>query len=155
MAEERGANVRVPPPLAFVVFLIIGIGLSYVRPLESHIPLLPRLTIAMALGAVSIALFVSSLALFRNTGQNPRPWTPTPSLFVGGPYRFSRNPIYVAMTTLQVAIGVGRDNLWIVLLAIPALAIVHFTAVLPEEKYLAEKFGDSYRQYLRSVRRYL
>ena len=155
MTDERGANVRVPPPLVFLAFIIIGVGLSYMRPLESHVPLWPRLTIAIALAAASIALFLSSLSLFRRTGQDPRPWAPAPSLLIQGPYRFSRNPIYVAMTMLQVAIGVARDNMWIVLFAIPALAVVHFAAVLPEEQYLREKFGDSYHQYLRSVRRYL
>jgi protein-S-isoprenylcysteine O-methyltransferase Ste14 len=155
MTDERGADVRVPPPLVFLALIIIGVGLSYIRPLESHLSLVPRLTIAIALAAASIALFLSSLSLFRRTGQDPKPWEPTPSLLIQGPYRFTRNPIYVAMTLLQLAIGVARDNMWIVLFALPALAIVHFAAVLPEEAYLSEKFGDSYRQYLRSVRRYL
>jgi protein-S-isoprenylcysteine O-methyltransferase Ste14 len=155
MNNERGANVRVPPPLVFLVHLILGVGISYIRRFESHVPNVPRITIALVLGVAAIALFLSCVSLFRETGQDPKPWTATPSLFIRGPYRFSRNPIYVAMAMLQIAIGVARDNMWIVLFALPALAVVHVTAVLPEEKYLSEKFGDSYREYLHSVRRYL
>ncbi len=153
--EERGANVRVRPPLVFLVFLIIGIGVSYVWPLQTHIAWSLRLAIAIALGAAALAVIISCVSLFRKTGQNPRPWTPTPSLVIEGPYRFSRNPIYVSVALFQVAIGLARDNMWIVLLAIPAFAVVHVTAVLPEEKYLSEKFGEEYRRYLQSVRRYL
>jgi protein-S-isoprenylcysteine O-methyltransferase Ste14 len=155
MTEERGANVRVPPPLVFLVFLIIGIGLSYVWPLQTHLAVSARLTIAIASGAAALAVIISCVSLFRKSGQNPRPWTPTPSLVIEGPYRLSRNPIYVSMAPFQAAIGLAGDNMWIVLLAIPALAVVHFSAVLPEEKYLSEKFGDEYRQYMQSVRRYL
>jgi protein-S-isoprenylcysteine O-methyltransferase Ste14 len=61
----------------------------------------------------------------------------------------------VSVALFQAAIGLAGDNMWIVLLAIPALAVVHFSAVLPEEKYPSEKFGDEYRQYMQSVRRYL
>jgi protein-S-isoprenylcysteine O-methyltransferase Ste14 len=54
-----------------------------------------------------------------------------------------------------LGLGVALDNLWISFFALPALAIVHFMAVLPEERYLSEKFGESYAQYLGKVRRYL
>ena len=59
------------------------------------------------------------------------------------------------MTLIHVGLGLLLDNLWIVVFAGPALAVVHFIAVLPEEAYLREKFGDPYRQYLVKVRRYL
>jgi protein-S-isoprenylcysteine O-methyltransferase Ste14 len=59
------------------------------------------------------------------------------------------------MAMIQAGIGVALDNLWIVVLALASLAVVHYTAVVPEERYLSEKFGESYRNYLKSVRRYL
>ena len=63
--------------------------------------------------------------------------------------------MYVGMTVLTIGLGVALNNLWISLFALPALLFVHVIAVLPEEKYLSEKFGDSYRTYLTQVRRYL
>jgi protein-S-isoprenylcysteine O-methyltransferase Ste14 len=60
-----------------------------------------------------------------------------------------------AITLLQLGLGLALNNLWISLLSPVSLLVVHFLAVVPEEKYLGEKFGDSYRAYLTKVRRYL
>lgn len=70
-------------------------------------------------------------------------------------YRFTRNPMYLGMTCIQAGLGLAVNNLWITFLAPFSLLAVHFLAVMPEEKYLTDKFGDSYRAYLRKVRRYL
>jgi protein-S-isoprenylcysteine O-methyltransferase Ste14 len=63
--------------------------------------------------------------------------------------------MYVGMTTAQIGLGIALGNVWVVLLAALSLTIVHFSAVLPEEAYLREKFGDAYRDYTARVRRYL
>lgn len=63
--------------------------------------------------------------------------------------------MYVAMTLFVVGLGIALNNLWVSLLAPVALLGVHFIAVLPEERYLAEKFGESYRGYVARVRRYI
>jgi protein-S-isoprenylcysteine O-methyltransferase Ste14 len=103
----------------------------------------------------AIALLVTAHRLFRATGQHPRPWLPTPSLIIEGPYRFSRNPLYLAMTIAQIGIGLLLDNVWIVALSAASLTAVHFIAVRPEEEaYLLDRFGEPYRRYLASVRRY-
>jgi protein-S-isoprenylcysteine O-methyltransferase Ste14 len=74
---------------------------------------------------------------------------------VKGPYRFTRNSTYVGITLIEIALGVALTNLWVSLFALPALATVHFLAVRPEERYLREKFGESYAAYMERVRRYL
>jgi protein-S-isoprenylcysteine O-methyltransferase Ste14 len=153
---ERGARVRLPPPLAFVGFMLAGVGLRYaVAPL--HVPLEPtfRLVIGLIAQAVALVLVGSARRLFSRTKQDPAPWTPSPELILVGPYRWTRNPMYVGITVFQIGLGVTVDNIWISLLAVPALVAVHFAAVLPEERYLAEKFGDSYRYYVARVRRYV
>jgi protein-S-isoprenylcysteine O-methyltransferase Ste14 len=63
--------------------------------------------------------------------------------------------MYVGLTLFQIGLGLLLNSVWVSALALLALAMVHFIAVLPEEKYLSEKFGDSYRNYLGRVRRYL
>ncbi len=100
-------------------------------------------------------MIVSARIWFTRTGQSPTPWKPTPSLIPQGPYRFTRNPMYLGATTILLGLGVASDNLWICVLALVALGIVHVIAVLPEERYLSEKFGESYTQYRARVRRYL
>jgi protein-S-isoprenylcysteine O-methyltransferase Ste14 len=63
--------------------------------------------------------------------------------------------MYLGATLFVVGLGLTVNNIWISLLAAPALLVVHFIAVLPEERYLAEKFGESYRSFLVRVRRYV
>src|SRR5438477_8432579 len=148
--RQGGARVWFPPPLVFAAAILIGAFLPGLRP---------RVWVSAPAGAVLVvlgaALFVWSLGWFRRTGQNPRPWTPTAELIVAGPYRFSRNPIYLGMTLLTIGIGGLLARGWIALLAPLALLAVHHIAVLPEERYLADKFGEPYMQYRSRVRRYL
>jgi protein-S-isoprenylcysteine O-methyltransferase Ste14 len=153
---ERGARVHLPPPLVFVGFVLAGVALRYaVTP--PHVPLGPtiRLAIGPLVQVVALVLVGSARRLFSRTKQNPAPWTPSPELILVGPYRWTRNPMYVGVTVFQIGLGVTLDNLWISLLAVPALVAVHFAAVLPEERYLAEKFGEPYLHYVARVRRYL
>jgi protein-S-isoprenylcysteine O-methyltransferase Ste14 len=63
--------------------------------------------------------------------------------------------MYLGVTLFELGLGLAVNNLWISLFAAPALLTVHFIAVLPEERYLSEKFGESYKAYLAHVRRYL
>jgi len=155
-SPQGGARVRFPPPFVFLGFLLVGALLQFVV-LPLGFPL-PR-SITLAAGGfcvmAAIALFATALRLFRATGQHPRPWLPTPSLIAEGPYRFSRNPIYLAMTLMQIGLGLLLDSAWIVALSAGALTAVHFIAVRPEEAYLLDRFGEPYRRYLASVRRYL
>ena len=155
-SDEGGARVRVPPPLVLVAFVLAGFLL---RPVVTPPPLPFSRTVQIVMGAViflaALALGGSARSLFSASGQDLRPWTPSPSLLVRGPYRFTRNPMYVAMFILQIAIGFFAGNLWIVLLAPAFLMTVHYAAVLREEAYLEDKFGDEYRAFKRRVRRYL
>ena len=155
-SKQGGARVRIPPPLVLVAFLLAGFLL---RPLVAPPPLPFSRTVQIIIGGVlflaAVALGGSARGLFSASGQDLRPWMPSPSLLVGGPYRLTRNPMYVAMFILEIAIGCFAGDLWIVLLAPMFLVTVHYTAVLREEAYLEEKFGDEYRAYKRRVRRYL
>ncbi len=154
-AAERGANVHFPPPLVFVGFTLLGVMLRYtVGPIPFPATFRTRLLGVVVLLA-GLTIIISARTLFTRTGQSPVPWKPTPELILRGPYRFTRNPMYVGVTCVQIGLGVAVSNPWIALLAPLALLTVHFIAVLPEERYLAEKFGPSYNEYCASVRRYL
>ena len=155
-SPQGGARVRFPPPVVFLGFLLVGAFIhSAVLPLPFPLPRSITLAAGGLLVVAAIALIAASLQLFRATGQHPRPWLPTPSLIVEGPYRFSRNPIYVAMTLAQIGLGLLLDDVWVVALAAASLTAVHFIAVRPEEACLLDQFGEPYRRCLASVRRYL
>ena len=112
--------------------------------------------VAGGIGIVSgVGLIVWSALLLKGTGQNPEPWAPTPSIVFDGPYRRSRNPVYVGMLLVVVSVGLVRDNAWGVAMALPAWWLLRHFVVLREESYLARKFGDEYRDYMAKVRRWL
>jgi protein-S-isoprenylcysteine O-methyltransferase Ste14 len=80
---------------------------------------------------------------------------PTTALVTEGPFRYSRNPIYVALTLLYVGVALLINALWILLLVVPAVLVLRYGVIAREEAYLTRKFGDAYRQYTTQVRRWL
>jgi protein-S-isoprenylcysteine O-methyltransferase Ste14 len=154
--NKDGAKVRFPPPLVFLGAIVLGVIVQHkAMPLSLVFARGLRLAAAVLILACGVSLVASARILFKRTGQNPIPWKPTPELILQGPYRFTRNPMYVGVTLFVIGLGLAVNNLWISLFAAPALLVVHFIAVLPEERYLAAKFGESYRSFLGQVRRYL
>jgi protein-S-isoprenylcysteine O-methyltransferase Ste14 len=153
---ERGARVSFPPPVVFLSGILLGVACRYaIAPAPVPLGRTPGLVAGAGAIALGVALIASARILFLRTGQSPIPWKPTPELIFEGPYRLTRNPMYLGATAIVVGLGLALDNLWISAFAAPALAAVHFMAVLPEERYLLEKFGDNYGKYLARVRRYL
>jgi protein-S-isoprenylcysteine O-methyltransferase Ste14 len=156
IAAERGARVSFPPPLVFLAAVLLGVAAPYVgAPGRAPVYRTVSLIGGLAVLVLGVALIAAARILFVRTGQSPMPWKPTPELILNGPYRFSRNPMYLGCTVVVLGLGLALNNLWISLFAVPALLAVHFIAVLPEERYLSDKFGESYERYLARVRRYL
>ncbi|MDX1645405.1 MAG: isoprenylcysteine carboxylmethyltransferase family protein [Thermoanaerobaculia bacterium] len=156
-AEQDAAAVRVPPPLVYLAGIVAGWALDrWVLDLALGLtdPVL-RWGAASLLFFLALVFMLSAVARFRSTGQDPKPWRPTPVLIQEGIYRFSRNPMYLALALFQVAAGLAVDNLWIVLLTLPVLVLVDRLAVRPEESYLEQRFGDTYRDYRAAVRKWL
>ena len=155
-SPERGAAVRFPPPLIFLFGILAGV---VVDDVVARAPVPVERIVSAAGGALMVligaGIIASARVQFTRTGQSPIPWKPSPELILQGPYRFTRNPMYIGLTLIQIGLGVAFNNLWIALFALLALATVHFVAVLPEERYLSGKFGDRYKSYLTQVRRYL
>jgi protein-S-isoprenylcysteine O-methyltransferase Ste14 len=154
-ADQRGAKVRFPPPLVYLISILLGVAIRYASAPLAVAAYRFALAAGIAVLLAGLGLIAGAWILFKRTGQDPKPWKPTPEIVLSGPYRFTRNPMYLGLTCIQIGLGLALNNLWISLLAAFSLLAVHFIAVLPEERYLAEKFGDSYRFYLVKVRRYL
>jgi len=151
-SKQGGARVRVPPPLVFLAAIIVGALLPGLRlSLGRNL----RVAAGALLISAGLSLGLSAIRLFRKTGQDPKPWQPTPELIFDGPYLHTRNPMYVSMTLLTLAASVLSLRGWIAGLAPVALLVVHYTAVLREEAYLADKFGEPYLAYKAKVQRYL
>jgi protein-S-isoprenylcysteine O-methyltransferase Ste14 len=91
----------------------------------------------------------------RQAGTNVHPGQPTTAIVTGGPFRFSRNPLYLALVIFYVALTLVVNTWWPLLLLIPLLAVVQWGIVAREERYLEAKFGEPYRAYKARVRRWL
>src|SRR5262245_19602168 len=112
-APERGADVRFPPPLVFLSLTLLGVLFDYlVMKLPVPVDRSLALIVSVVAAVIAIALGISARMLFVRTGQSPIPWKPSPELIFQGPYRFTRNPMYVGLTLLQVGLGFALDDLW-------------------------------------------
>ena len=100
-------------------------------------------------------LLIGAAGLFRRSGQHPAPWTNTPKIVTSVVYQISRNPMYVGMALIQLGIGIGLSNGWIVAFVPLVLVLVYLSAGRHEEAYLEDKFGEAYLGYKRKVRRWI
>ena len=154
--DNDGAAVRIPPPLVYLGAVILGVVVhAFVVPLPVALSTGLRIALGMVAAVLGLVLMGGAIGLFRRTGQDPKPWKSTPEIISTGAYGITRNPMYVGMALLQIAIGVGLANWWIVILVPIVLAIIYATAVRQEELYLERKFADEYRLYKATVRRWL
>jgi len=104
---------------------------------------------------VGPSLALPALFTMRAAGTNANPAKPALLIVRGGPYRFTRNPMYLALCLVQAGIGFLLND-WITLLFVVPLALVlHFGVILPEERYLEAKFGERYLALKREVRRWI
>jgi protein-S-isoprenylcysteine O-methyltransferase Ste14 len=155
-SKDGGAKVHFPPPLVFLALVGAGVIVGrWMWPFAVPLAFWPRIVAGAVITLGGATLVILARIWFTRTGQNPVPWKPSPELLVKGIYRHTRNPMYLGMTAIQFGLGILLGNLWISVLAPVALTIVHMIAVLPEEAYLADKFGENYLRYKAEVRRYV
>jgi protein-S-isoprenylcysteine O-methyltransferase Ste14 len=152
---EDHADVRILPPLLFLGSIALGVLLQLALPLRFAQESGLRVAVGLAVVALGVAEGAWALVSMRRTRQDPDPRTPSPELIPDGPYRYTRNPMYAGMTLIQAGIGAALGNLWILLLLVPTLLILQRAVIEKEEAYLERRFGDSYRRYRASVRRWL
>lgn len=148
------ANVAIFPPLLFGLSLGAGFGLRAIFPLPF---LSGRLAWIGGPFIVGVALILAAWAVrtMHAGGASIPTGAPTDVIVQGGPYRFSRNPIYLAMVLSLAGIGVWVNSPWFVGLAIVSAALLSWGAISCEEAYLQRKFGVQYSVYKESVRRWL
>jgi protein-S-isoprenylcysteine O-methyltransferase Ste14 len=149
------AQVLIRPPLAWALAVIAGFALDWLEPLA----LLPEDWPTGWLGAVvfvlALALAVWAMDTIVRAGSNVPTNRPTTTIVEGGPYRFTRNPIYMGMFGGLIGLAIAFDTLWLLLALVPFALVIRYGVVAREEAYLDRKFGEAYRGYRRRVRRWL
>lgn len=147
-------GVIAPPPVLYGGALAVGAGLDWLIPLPLLAPGAGQAP-GIALIAAGLALALWCVLLFHRAGTAVEPYKPSTAIVSAGPYRFSRNPIYVALTAVSVGIGLWANSAWMLGLLLPTLVIMRIAVIGPEERYLEAKFGAEYLDYKARVRRWL
>jgi protein-S-isoprenylcysteine O-methyltransferase Ste14 len=142
------------PPLIYLGSIVLGLLLHWVLPVGLAPRVLGRLVGgATTLGAV--ALLIASVRTFRAAGTPVPGNRPTTTIVRNGPYRFSRNPIYLAFSLLQMGIALWVSSLWVVVTLAGAVALMSLVVIPREERYLEARFPSEYLPYRESVRRWI
>lgn len=151
---DTTSGVHFPPPLIYAGGFLAGMALKRIFPL----PALPR---AVSLGLAGLLLIPGfgllywAMASFLRKKTSPLPFRPTTALVFSGPYRWTRNPMYLGMLLAYLGLAFWSNVLWAVVLAPAVAGLVGRFVIRKEETYLETRFGDPYRQYTRQVRRWL
>jgi protein-S-isoprenylcysteine O-methyltransferase Ste14 len=142
------------PPILFIGAIIVGVVLNFLIPIEIIL-----LSVRLFVGAPLFICFVIIASLtFRafikhGTGFDHK--KPTVLIITSGPFRITRNPLYLSGIFLMLGAGLILNNIWVLGLTVPVVIALIYGMVIPEEKFLTEKFGKEYLRYKSSVRRWI
>lgn len=149
-------DLKIPPPVVALLgaasaWLLAHFTPGFTYPLPARIPI----TVCLVLAGISVAL--SGVLAFRKAGTTPNPHTPekSTSIVQGGPYRFTRNPMYLGLAFVLAGYCVYLANPLTVVAVVGFIAYLTRFQIMPEERILLENFAETYAQYTRSVRRWL
>lgn len=155
-ADHPGVLVR--PPRLYLGGLILAFALDALWPLTLFGSQTSPKSLYVAGGllvALGLALGIAAIRALLRAGTNVPTPQPATAIVSTGPYRLSRNPIYIGLSVFFLGIMIAADNLWGLALLCPMLAVMHFGVVLREERYLTRKFGEVYLSYKATTRRWL
>ena len=147
-------NVRIIPPLVYLAGVVIGSALSIWFPTRVvHGP------VAWIIGGIFIlcgaVLSASAIFNFKSVGTTVRPDRAATTLVTVGPYKLTRNPMYLALAFVYLGIAIAEQSLWAIVLLPVVLTIIVNRAIKPEETFLERRFGADYLRYKAKVRRWL
>lgn len=142
------------PPLVYLVSIGLGLLVHSLWPAR-WLPASLGVPVGVTLVFVAVAFFVSAVRTFRKAGTPIPGNRSTTTIVREGPYRFSRNPIYLAFTLLQAGLAAWINSLSVLLTLLPAVALMALVVIPREERYLEARFPAEYLPYKRAVRRWL
>jgi protein-S-isoprenylcysteine O-methyltransferase Ste14 len=148
--QPSNSGVRIFPPAIHILSIAAGFFLQWAAPIQISGMRIP----GFLLVAIALALMIWSVIVMSRAGTTPNPTRPTTALVTHGPFRLTRNPMYLAWELIVVGVGLAAHAPWVVLMAVPAAFITRRVVIDKEERYLAAKFGPEYQDYKSHVRRW-
>ena len=151
--EQRNAGVIVPPPLLWVVAAGLSLLLNRLWPLALGFSGSWVVGVVMALWG---GLWVLWAFFSMNHVKTPVDPSKIPTaLVIVGPYRWGRNPMYLAMLIWMAALGLLMRSWWPWFVWVPLWAVLRYGVIQHEENFLFRLFGQNYDKYYRRTRRWL
>jgi protein-S-isoprenylcysteine O-methyltransferase Ste14 len=157
MGTNDHADVAIKPPILFLGALAIGCLLSLVMPIGPGLGSANSVALAtgVAFIVIGFALAAWSARAFQLAGTSVTPGEPSTALVTTGPYKITRNPIYIGFILVYFGLAIVLTSLWVLLLLIPTLIVLQRGVVEREEVYLEREFGAAYQKYKARVPRWL
>jgi protein-S-isoprenylcysteine O-methyltransferase Ste14 len=149
------AQVIIRPPFALGLAVILGLAIEWLVPLPFVPADLPTGWPGAMVFVLALALVTWAIVTITRAGSNVPTNLPTTTIVGRGPYRFTRNPIYLGMFLGLIGLAIAFDDLWLLMMLVPFALVIRYGVVAREEAYLERKFGDVYRGYRSRVRRWL
>lgn len=153
--EPSNPGVIAPPPDIYVGMLLLGFAIHAISPIGVFSTPGVHVVLGGILLVLGIALARWAFLTFRKLGTTANPRKSSEALATSGPFRFSRNPIYVAMTGLYLGLAFLANSAWPLILLAPLLLLMDWGVIRREERYLSVRFGDAYANYKSRVRRWM
>ena len=146
--------------IAEVIFgipFLVGVALQFVIPLSLSQGIVRQVLIlaGIVLIIIGISFVILARREFAQYGQPTDPGHPTGKVVKTGVFALSRNPLYLGGSIFLLGIALLLSTLWAIVMLVLSIIICHYVLIIPEERYLARKFGDEYEEYIASVRRWL
>jgi protein-S-isoprenylcysteine O-methyltransferase Ste14 len=154
MKEEQGSSRMLVPPVYFLVALLLMTFFHRIAP-GAYLIQEPYSYGGIVLIGLALGLIVWAAFLFRRAGTNIRPYLPATALVVSGPYKFTRNPMYLGMAGVLLGTAVFMGSLTPFVVIPGFMALIGERFIVPEEAKLEAAFGRGYLDYKARVRRWL
>lgn len=149
------ADVLLPPPALFGGALLAGLALDWLLGWHLPMPLFARSLLALIVIILGLVPIGSAVLTLQKARTAILPWHSTTRIISAGPFKFSRNPIYLGMVLVYIGLVILSGSGTGIVLLLPVLLTLHFGVVLREEAYLTKKFGEEYTAYSAQTPRWL
>ena len=147
-------DVKIIPPLVYLAGIVIGFLATIWMPTK-----VVTNSVAWTVGAILIfcgaVLAGSAILNFKDVGTTVRPDRAASTLVIAGPYKVTRNPMYLALALVYLGIAIAGQSVWALILLPVVLIVIQRRAIEPEEAFLERRFGANYISYKEMVRRWL
>lgn len=159
---QKGATrihpvMNIPVPWVFILTYLTGVAVQLILPIAIRSPDVSRImrVAGFALVGAGMVIAFSALGIFKRTSTTTVPFETPSTLVTSGPYRFSRNPMYLGLTLIYLGVAGTRVEIWPLIVLPLLLGYINFVVILVEERRLRDVFGDAYQQYGARIRRWL